>query len=148
MIAALFKALGQLGDPRLARVLKWGVLGALAAYAALVAIVWTVLANVSLFANIWADWGSDLAIGALALVLPVLFFPALATTIMGPMLDGVADAVEARHYPHLPPARPQPWSEVVLGTLHFLGLTVMINLRRCRSMPSCWSPASPSSWPP
>ncbi|CDL00412.1 membrane protein of unknown function [Magnetospirillum gryphiswaldense MSR-1 v2] len=128
MIGALWKALAQLSDPRLARVLKLGVLGALAAYVALVAIIWTVLANVSLFTNAWADWSSDLAIGALALVLPILFFPALATTIMGPMLDGVADAVDARHYPHLAAARPQPTTEVILGTLRFLALTVIINL--------------------
>ncbi|AVM75393.1 EI24 domain-containing protein [Magnetospirillum gryphiswaldense] len=128
MIGALWKALAQLSDPRLARVLKLGVLGALAAYVALVAIIWTVLANVSLFTNAWADWSSELAIGALALVLPILFFPALATTIMGPMLDGVADAVDARHYPHLAAARPQPTTEVILGTLRFLALTVIINL--------------------
>lgn len=128
MIAALFKAFAQLGDPRLAHVLKWGIAGALAAYGLLVAVIWTVLANVSLFANVWADWGTDLAIGGLALVLPILFFPALATTIMGPMLDGVADAVDARHYPHLAPARTQPWTEVVLGTLRFLGLTLLVNL--------------------
>ena len=128
MIGALWKALAQLSDPRLARVLKLGVLGALAAYVALVAIIWTVLANVSLFTNAWADWSSELAIGALALVLPILFFPALATTIMGPMLDGVADAVDARHYPHLAAARPQPTTEVILGTLRFLALTIIINL--------------------
>lgn len=128
MIGALWKALAQLSDPRLARVLKLGVLGALAAYVLLVAIIWTVLANVSLFTNAWADWSSELAIGALALVLPILFFPALATTIMGPMLDGVADAVDARHYPHLAAARPQPTTEVILGTLRFLALTVIINL--------------------
>ena len=128
MIAALVKALGQLSDPRLSRVLKWGVMGALAAYAVLVAIIWTVLANLTLFANAWADWGTDLAIGALALVLPILFFPALITTIMGPMLDGVAEAVDARHYPHLGPGRPQPVGEVIWGTLRFLGLTVLVNL--------------------
>lgn len=128
MIGALWKALAQLSDPRLARVLKLGILGAVAAYVTLVVIIWTVLANVSLFTNAWADWSSDLAIGALALVLPILFFPALATTIMGPMLDGVADAVEARHYPHLAAARPQPVAEVILGTLRFLALTVIINL--------------------
>jgi CysZ protein len=128
MIGALWKALAQLSDPRLARVLKWGVLGALVAYVVLVAIIWTVLANVSLFTNAWVDWSSELAIGALALVLPILFFPALATTVMGPMLDGVADAVDARHYPHLAAARPQPTTEVILGTLRFLALTVIINL--------------------
>jgi len=128
MIGSLFKAFAQLSDPRLARVLKWGIAGALAAYAALVAIIWTILANVSLFTNAWADWSTDLAIGAAALVLPVLFFPALATTIMGPMLDGVAEAVERRHYPHLATARAQPMTEVVLGTLRFLGLTILLNL--------------------
>lgn len=128
MIAALYKAFAQLTDPRLARVLKWGVLGALTAYVALVALIWTILANVSFFANVWADWGTELAVGALALVLPVLFFPALVTAIMGPMLDGVAEAVEARHYPHLAPARAQPVAEVVLGTLRFLGLTILVNL--------------------
>lgn len=128
MISALWRALAQLTDPRLTRVLKLGVLGAVAAYVALVAITWTVLANFSFFANVWADWGTDFAIGALALVLPVFFFPAVATTIMGPWLDDVAAAVEARHYPGLSPARAQPWSEVVLGTLRFLGVTVVINL--------------------
>nr|CAM77263.1 membrane protein containing DUF540 [Magnetospirillum gryphiswaldense MSR-1] len=66
--------------------------------------------------------------GAAHTVFPILFFPALATTIMGPMLDGVADAVDARHYPHLAAARPQPTTEVILGTLRFLALTVIINL--------------------
>lgn len=128
MIGALVKAFGQLGDPRLRRVLRWGILGSVAVYVALVALIWTVLANVSLFANHWADQGSDLAIGALALVLPVLFFPALVTTIMGPMLDGVAHAVEDRHYPALGPGRPQPLSEVVLGTVRLLALSVVLNL--------------------
>ncbi|MGE4279283.1 MAG: EI24 domain-containing protein [Magnetospirillum sp.] len=128
MIGSLFKAFAQLSDPRFSRVLKWGIAGALAAYMALVVVIWIVLANVSFFTNAWADWSTDLAIGAAALVLPILFFPALVTTIMGPMLDGVADAVEHRHYPHLAPARVQPMAEVVLGTLRFLGLTILVNL--------------------
>lgn len=128
MFSALFKALAQLRDPRLSRVLKLGIAGALGAYCLLVAVIWVVLAKVHLFTSGWADWGADLAVGALALVLPLLFLPALATTLMGPMLDGVAQAVEERHYPGLSPAREQPWGEVVAGTLRFFGLTVALNL--------------------
>lgn len=128
MLSALFKAFGQLGDPRLLRVMRWGILGALAAYAALVVAIWTLLAHVRLFETAWADWSGDLAVGGLVLVLPLLFFPALVTAAMSPLLDGVADAVEARHYPHLGPARHQPAAEMVLGALAFFGLTVLLNL--------------------
>lgn len=128
MIAGLFKAFAQLPDRDLNRVLWRGVLGALAVYVALVATIWTVLSQVTLFAEAWADIGTGLALGLVALVLPLLFFPALATAIMGPMLDQAAAAVEARHYPHLPPARTQGFGEVLAGTLRFLAIMVAINL--------------------
>ncbi|OAN49334.1 hypothetical protein A6A05_14095 [Magnetospirillum moscoviense] len=128
MIAALFKAFAQLPDRSLNRVLGRGILGALAIYIALVAAVWTILSQVTFFAEAWADIGTGLALGLAVLVLPLLFFPALATAIMSPMLDQAAEAVEARHYPHLAPARPQPWTEALLTTLRFLAVMVVINL--------------------
>lgn len=128
MFSALIKAFAQLSDPRLRRVIRLGVVGALACYLALVALVWTILTQVRFFEQNWADTGTDVAIGLLALVLPILFFPALATAIMGTMLDGVADAVEARHYPQLNWPRPQKWSEIALTTLRFLALMVTINV--------------------
>jgi CysZ protein len=128
MFSALFKAFGQLSDPRLARVLKWGIAAALGSYVLLIVIIWTTLSKVSLFADYWADLGADLAVGGLSMVLPLLFFPALATAFMGPMLDGAVDAVEQRHYPHLPPARVMPNAQVILGALRFLGLTILVNL--------------------
>lgn len=128
MITALFKAFAQLTDPPLRRVVRWGIVGALVSYVALVAIVWTVLSQVSFFSQGWADTSTDLAVGLLALVVPILFFPALATTIMSAMLDDVANAVDARHYPHLPAPRAQGWSELVWTTLRFLGVVVAVNL--------------------
>lgn len=128
MLAALYKAFAQLSDPKLRRVVRWGVAGALSSYIALVALAWTVLTQVRLFDQGWADIGTDLAVGFLALVVPILFFPALATTIMSAMLEGVADAVEARHYPALNWPRPQKWAEVLLTTLRFLVVMVAVNL--------------------
>jgi CysZ protein len=128
MLSALFKAFGQLSDPALRRIVRIGVLGAIAAYAALVAAVWFTLTQVSFFEARWADAGTGLAIGAAALVLPILFFPALATTIMSALLDDVANAVEARHYPELNWPRPQKLGEVLLTTLRFFAVMVAINL--------------------
>jgi uncharacterized protein involved in cysteine biosynthesis len=128
MLSALFKAFAQLTDPALRRVVRLSVLGALGCYVALVALVWIVVPHVTFFDQGWADTGTGVAVGLLALVLPILFFPALITAIMGAMLDGVADAVEARHYPQLNWPRPQKWTEVLAGTLRFLLLTVAVNL--------------------
>ncbi|MBC7908334.1 MAG: EI24 domain-containing protein [Rhodospirillaceae bacterium] len=128
MFTALLKAFGQLSDPKLRRVIRLGVIGAVACYVALVALVWTALTQISFFEQGWAETGSDIAIGLTALVLPILFFPALATAIMSALLDDVADAVEARHYPQLNWPRPQKWSEVLLTTLRFLAVMVLVNL--------------------
>jgi uncharacterized protein involved in cysteine biosynthesis len=128
MLAALFKAFAQLTDPALRRVVRLGVLGAVACYVVLVALVWFGLPQIRFFDQGWADTGAGVALALAALVLPILFFPALVTTIMSAMLDGVADAVEARHYPQLNWPRPQKWGEIVAGTLRFLLLTVVVNL--------------------
>lgn len=127
MLVALFKSFAQLTDPALRRVVRLSVLGAMAAYLALVALVWFGLPHIRFFDQGWADTGTGIALGLTALVLPILFFPALVTAIMGAMLDGVADAVEARHYPQLNWPRPQKWTEILGGTLRFLVLTAFAN---------------------
>lgn len=128
MISALLKALGQLPDPRLRKVLTIGILGAALVYVLLVGLVWWLLSSTALFLQNWAEWAADIAGGLAALILPLLIFPALATTVMGPWLERVAEAVEERHYPHLNWPRPQRWTEVVGGTLSFLAATIVVNL--------------------
>ncbi|MDA8231146.1 MAG: EI24 domain-containing protein [Magnetospirillum sp.] len=127
MIAALVKALAQLSDPRLRRVLYVGVLAAVLAYLALVGIAWAVIARSHWFDAGWAETGSHLLADALVLILPLPFFPALATTAMSAMLERVAEAVEERHYPQLNWPRPQKWAEILATTLRFLGVTLVVN---------------------
>lgn len=57
-----------------------------------------------------------------------LLFPAFSAAIMGFFLNGVADAVEARHYPGLPPPRRQSFGEILSITLRLLLLAIVINL--------------------
>ncbi|MGE5506857.1 MAG: EI24 domain-containing protein [Actinomycetota bacterium] len=128
MLRALYKAVAQLPDPPVKRVLVRGVMIGIATYVALVAGVRAGLAHVQLFQDAWADWTAGLAIGLAATLLPLLFFPALVTTITSFMLEGVADAVEARHYPGLNWPRPQRWTEVLGTSLRFLLVIAAANL--------------------
>ena len=52
----------------------------------------------------------------------------VASAITSMFLDTVADAVEQRHYPGLPPATPLPMGEAVKDTINFLGLLVAANV--------------------
>jgi CysZ protein len=67
------------------------------------------------------------AIGAIA-VASFFLFPAVMVTIMSLLLDEIAQAVERRYYPGLPPARRQPLSEALLGNVIFVAVTLILNL--------------------
>jgi CysZ protein len=51
----------------------------------------------------------------------------VASAITSLFLDDVADAVEAAHYPALPPARRPALSEAVTETVSFLGIMLAAN---------------------
>src|SRR3546814_9669089 len=65
------------------------------------------------------DWLAGLIYFAALLMATLLLFPAVVTVVVGLFLDRVVEAVEARHYPGQPPARPQPVAEVVWSTVRF-----------------------------
>lgn len=126
ILAALIKSFAQISDPRLRRILKIGVAAALGCWIALALGASAVLKTLSLFSNHWAELGADLALGLTALLVPLLFFSALATFVMSFWLDDVADIVEQTHYPHLGPARQMGWAEILAGSARFLGVMVLI----------------------
>ena len=113
LVLDLGRALVQLGDPRFRRVLWRALAVTLAALAALtVATVlvlgWVVPDTVTLpwvgtvgFVDDLASWA---ALGLMLLLSVVLMVPTAAAAV-GFFLEDVAAAVEARHYPALPPAR-------------------------------------------
>ncbi|EME69413.1 hypothetical protein H261_13594 [Paramagnetospirillum caucaseum] len=126
--AALYKAFAQLSDPRLRRILKMGVAAALACWVGLALAAAAVLRNVRWFENSWAETGADAALGLTALVLPMLFFSAVATFVMSFWLDDVADIVEAEHYPGLGPARQMGWGEILGLASRFLLAMVLVTM--------------------
>lgn len=128
MIAALFKAFGQLTDPRTRRLLLWVFLLSLAVAAALIGAAVGVLSALSLAGIGWLD---DLiaALGGLAAAfLAWVMFPAVALMIAYAFTDPVAEAVEARHYPRLPPARPQSLWQFVRAGVRFELVSLLLNI--------------------
>lgn len=133
---AFFKTLGQSGDPRFRRVLFLGlgltIALLVAAYAAfLLLIQWLVGPDASLPLIGEVTWLDDLlSVGSLfvMLVLSVFLMVPVASAITSMFLDQVAQAVEDKHYPSLPPAAPVPFWDGVRDTVNFLGLLIAANL--------------------
>ena len=68
-----------------------------------------------------------LALGAMVLLSALLMFP-VAAMFVNLMLDRIVDAVEARHYPELAPARPMGLGEAVKGAIGFTLVVLGVNL--------------------
>ncbi len=76
-------------------------------------------------------WIDDLASGASVLgllVLSVFLMVPVASAVIGFFLDDVTDAVEARHYPHLPPAPSLSLLDTVRDAAGFFGVLVVANI--------------------
>lgn len=129
----VFKAFGhainQLGDPRIRRVLLLSLGATLLVYTVLIGGISWALFSTELLTGLpfWesiVDW-----LGVVLVPLATLFlFPAVISLMIGFFLEDVADAVEAKHYPDLPPNRAQPLAEVIWITVRFAALALLLNI--------------------
>ena len=139
IIDSFTKAVAQLPDPRLRRVLIIGIAGSFVIFAVLWMALWWAMGSIA-WTDIWGigwliDWFGDFAgwVGSILffssiLVASFLLFPAIVTIIVGFFLEEVVDAVEVRHYPGEPAPRPQPLSEVLATTAKFALMVAALNL--------------------
>ncbi|WP_370281305.1 EI24 domain-containing protein [Pseudooceanicola sp.] len=134
--AAFSLTIGQLGDPRFRRVLFIGVGLTFALLVAVTAgflllVNWLLGPEASLPLIGPVTWVNDLATvtGFLVmLVLSVFLMVPVASAITSLFLDDVAQAVEDRHYPALPPVGHQGLGEAVKDSVAFLGVLIVANL--------------------
>lgn len=129
-------ALAQLSDPRFRRVFWIGLalafallVGATAGFAWLIERItpeeaWLPILGEVRWLNDLLSWG---ALFLLAFLSIFLMIP-VASAITSMFLDDVADAVEAQHYPALPPVSRVPFGSSLVDTLNFLGLLLVANL--------------------
>ena len=136
MLGYLSKALSQLGDPALRRVLLIGGAGSAVVFILLNVLVWWIFSStVDLSSlSLWGwledilEWTAGFVVGLSLLIVSAVLFPGVSTIIVGFLLEDVVAAVEARYYPNEPPARPQPVSEVVTSTTRFALMVIGLNL--------------------
>jgi CysZ protein len=128
MFLPMTRALSQLSDPAffgvLWRSMLYSALFFVAIHVAVVAMLDALLATHGFLTWVVAAVGSIAA----ALLTMWLFLP-VATIIGALYFERIADAVEQRYYPSLPPARSAPmmvqiWDSVAVG-LRVLGLNVL-----------------------
>ena len=141
MFAALAKAFGQLSDPAFRRVLVRSVLAALVVFVAVWVAAWFGLSWAGEALSGWlaaqepggfwvevVGWVFGAAGVMGVLVASFFLFPGVMLVALTLMLDDIAQAVERRHYPELPPARAQPLGEAVLAALAFAVVMLLLNL--------------------
>ncbi len=130
------KAFGQLSDARFRRVVLIGVgltlalLGAVYALF-LLGVQWLTPDSITL-PLIGPVNGVEALLGWASLVLmlglSVFLMVPVASAFTGLFLDDVAQAVEDRHYPSLPPVTRQPLGDALRDTVNFFGLVLALNL--------------------
>lgn len=136
IFTAFFAAVGQMSDPRFRRVLFIGVALTLALLIAIsTAFVWLLGGLVGdqtslpfigevTWLNDLVGWGSALLLAVLSMFLMV----PVASAITSMFLDTVAQAVEDKHYPHLPKANTVSFGDALRDTVNFLGVLIGANI--------------------
>ncbi|GHE02218.1 membrane protein [Defluviimonas sp. 20V17] len=136
ILGDFLRALGQIGDPRFRRVLWLGLgltlLLLIGIYAATLGVIAFFTPDAVTLP--WLGWSVPLHMalglgaGLVMLLASVFLMVPVSGAFSGLFLDQVAAAVEARHYPALPPPPPLPWSEMLVDGLAFFALTAVANL--------------------
>lgn len=127
---AFTRAVTQFGDPAV-RSVFWK---ALAVAAVVFAIVWAAVARTMEVLTLiedpdlaWLEKGLDV-LGFLAVpLLSWLLFPAAMNFVIAWLLEDVAEAVEARHYPALPPAHELSFVDGLVSSLRLLAKMLVLN---------------------
>ena len=136
ILSDFLKSVAQFDDPKFRRVL-WRGLG----LTIVLLIAACLLVNFGINQLLSSAWAANLIgnqswLGALINVGGVLFTIALSIWLMVPVtsaiialfLDEVAQAVEARHYPHLPKQTATKLQDQILVGIRFLGILLLANV--------------------
>lgn len=147
-------ALRQMGDPRFVRVMIWGILLSVAllvaVYAGFLMLVQAATPDsltIPLVGPVSGlhtllSWASALFMVALSVFLMV----PVAAAFSGLFLEDVAQAVEDRHYRHLPPVPRQSFGDAAISAANFLALVVAVNLGALALVPFAGPLVFPLFW--
>ena len=127
MLSAIAKTFGQLSDPPIRGVIGKTIGLAILAYVLFVVLVYLLIGWLSGLSG-WLEGLAQFGGVFFAIVIAWFIFPSVAAGIAGIFADEVIDAVEAKHYPGLPPAHPVPVLEAVLDGLKLVAISLVVNI--------------------
>ena len=141
MFDSLMKAFRQSFDPAFRRVFWHSFAYSVATFVVVWLLAWLLLGwlngllgdwltTVELWgwveeALLWLAGAGGVAVVAVA---SFLLFPGVMLVAMSFLLEEIAQAVEGRHYPALGPARSPPLRETLVGSVAFVGISLVLNL--------------------
>lgn len=136
ILSCFLAAVGQIFDPRFLRVTLFGVALALlllaGVYAGFVMLVDATIPDGLTLPRLGTVHGVHQIVGwgslLLMLVLSVFLMVPVASAFSGLFLEDVAAAVEARHYPALPPVAMVGFWDGIVGSINFFGVIVAVNI--------------------
>ena len=128
MIQSLLKGISQLRDPSTKTVVLISVGASVFTYIVLYGFINLALNHTLIFQVGWIESFADLLGHFAAIILAWLFFPATVSAMISLFLEKIASAVEAKHYPDLPPISNQPFFSSLLISGKFLILIVALNI--------------------
>lgn len=124
----LLLAVRQAFDPAFRAVVLKTVAVSAGLFALLIASLGWALDALTLFDAAWLDWTIKAVAGAGTIVVAVLAFPLVATIAVGLFLEDIADAVDARHYPHKPAAAGQPVVSSLVSAVRLVLAALILNV--------------------
>ena len=128
MLTSFFKATGQIPEPAFQRVM-WRSLGwSLILFIALLMIGWWVIVSTQMFGIGWLEWVADVLGWIAVMIAAMLLFPGAVVIVISFMLEDIAEAGEAKHYPDLPAPRDAGISEAVWTALRFAAIALVLNI--------------------
>jgi len=127
LFSAFAKTLGQMNDPRIRSVIGKTLALAVLGYIGFVVLVYLLIGWLSGLEG-WLGGLSQFTGVFFAIVIAWFLFPSVAAAIAGIFADEVIDAVEAKHYPHLPAGKPVPAISAVMDGLKLAAIAIIANL--------------------
>lgn len=128
MIRAFTRAVFQLGDPKILKLVIGCALITVMIYIALFVGFGWVLRTTAMASLPWVDTLLDLGAGVAAVVLAWILFPGVVSSLVAIFLDQVVVTVEGQHYAQLGTSRSPPLSETLAMAARLMALTVGLNL--------------------
>jgi len=129
MFTAFSRALGQLGDPRVRRVLWISLAAPILVYGLLIGGLSWLMFDTQILTNL-PGWETVIYWTAVVIVplVALLLFPAVITAVLGFFLEEVAAAVEDKWYPDLGPPRDVGALEATWAAGRFAVVAIGLNL--------------------